>query len=58
MNEVKVVYRTDYGCTGYWIKDALGIIAFFLTHDRTLAQQKCDSIYGKGKYIVSSRGGK
>ena len=58
MKEVKVVYRTDYGHTGYWIKDALGVLVFFLTHDRKLAQSKCDELFGKNKYTVNSRGSK
>lgn len=58
MKDVKVVYRTDYGHTGYWIKDALGILVFFLTHDRKLAQSKCDSMFGASKYRVNGRGSK
>lgn len=58
MRDVKVVYRTDYGHTGYWIKDALGVLVFFVTHDRKLAQNKCDEMFGVGKYKVNSRGSK
>lgn len=58
MSDCKVVYRTEFGHTGYWIKDALGVLVFFVTHDKKVAQLKCDELYGEGKYKVNSKGGK
>lgn len=56
MKDIKIIYRTNYGHTGFWIKDALGVLVYFITHDRSLAQNKCDDMFGKGKYTVSNRG--
>jgi len=35
-----------------YMVNALGEYHFFLTKDRTKAQQACDDVYGKGKYVI------
>lgn len=36
----------------FFIRNALGMIVYYKTSDRSKAQKACDEEYGKGKYTV------
>ena len=38
----------------FFVVDAMQNYVYFHTAKRQLAQEKCDSMYGKGKYIVKA----
>jgi len=40
--------------SAFWIKNAFGQKVYFKTRSREVATHTCDTIYGKGQYIVSS----
>lgn len=40
--------------SAFFIRNALGEVVFFRTRDREKAQEKCDDLYGKGKYRVNA----
>ena len=45
-----------YGAaTGYHITNGLGYKVYFKCRDRKKAQETCDMIFGKGKYVVNSK---